>query len=165
MRFSDTLDHNHKKIIQEMFIMIPGFIPAYEKVWFFGDAFMFAMFEQNYKLQMDEMKTYVRDHFDVAGYMNNNYNSLDHNVPSRMRNLMVQAQKEQILLPKIIVVVPDSDILDYCMTKNVNEKIPTVIDWIMRQYDKLVETHKEFLPNRAKKTKLPPFCVDRGAIA
>ena len=105
-------------IVKTSNFYIAGFIPAYENIWFLSNDLGFNSFNKHYYLQLDDMNSYVRDHFDAFGFFSNNISYLDNSTPSRIRNLITGAIKDQKILPKLILVVPDSDILDYWHSKN-----------------------------------------------
>ena len=60
-----------------------------------------------------EYSGYIKEHYDTRGYINSRYSSTDQNLVSRVRNLMAHAIKEQVLLPKLIVIVLDDDLIKY----------------------------------------------------
>ena len=132
-------------------------MPAYEKIWFFCDEFGFSTFNHHYLLKLDEMMCYTHEIFDVFGFLSSGTDRRDMNTVSRMRNLMVRAILEQKTFPKMIIIVPDADILDYCVLKGVYHQINRVVEWIMRKLSRMVETHKEHLPHHCKKAGYPAF--------
>ena len=64
---------------------------GYESVSFFGDEFGYNSFDTYIQECPEENSHYVRQHFEVTGFMSNKDNSLDENVISRLRNLLVGA--------------------------------------------------------------------------
>ena len=54
----------------------------------------------------------------------------------------------------------DDDIIESCFSRDdssISQNLGKLIDWLMCDYDKLVETQKEFLPTKAKRKLYPQF--------
>ena len=84
-----------------------------EQVWFFGDGFSFNSYEKYYFQSTTAKQGYAMQNYEITGFMNNGSSSLDKNVVSRLRNLLAEAIKKMVYLPKVIVIVPDDDIITY----------------------------------------------------
>ena len=108
----------------------------------------------------DSDKCYMRQHFEVTGFMNSSEDRSDSNIISRMRNLMVGSIWDQITFPKFIFVVADDNIIESCFTSeepSISQNLGKLIDWLMCEYDKLVTMQKNYLPIKAKKPNYPTF--------
>ena len=55
----------------------------------------------------------MKEYFDISAFMNSKYVSADQNMLSRIRSLLIQAIKTQIVFPKIIAVVLDDDLIHF----------------------------------------------------
>ena len=91
--------------------------------------------------------------------MNNRVNSLDTNTVSRYRNQLIGALLDKKVLPKIVVIIPDDDIINF-IEDSFDAKLPPkemghVLNWLMNEYDKLISIHKENLPAKAKRAGYP----------
>ena len=82
-------------------------------MWFCGDDFGFKTFQQYFYERQIEIKGYVRENFEISGFMNNSTNSLDGNTVSRFCNMLVGAITDKKVFPKMIDVVPDDDIVNF----------------------------------------------------
>ena len=131
-------------------------MPAYEKIWILSNEFGFDTFNKYFHATDHIVKPYIRENFDVFGYFNNSL-SWDKSILSRLRNLLITAMEEQKTLPKMIVVVPEFDIIKLCIQRNALEDCRKVIDWMMREYDRLIMSQKEFVHLRCKKPNYPNF--------
>ena len=60
---------------------------------------------------MEFLLFYMKEKFEVSRFMNNKDQSYDTNTISRIRNGLVTAICDQIVLPKMIIMVPDDNIL------------------------------------------------------
>ena len=91
-----------------------GGIRAYEQIWFMGDQFCFSSFQRNYyQRDAGALKFYVKEHMDVAAYFKNGSDVLNPNITSRFRGMMVEGIKEQKTFPRLIMIVPDDDIISF----------------------------------------------------
>ena len=102
----------------------------------------------------------MKEHFEVGSFMNNKDLSYNNNVVSRFRNNFVGAITNQKVFPKIVVIVPDNDIIKYFWYKNEEDVLAgytRIIKWLMCQYDRMVATQKEFLPIKCKNNFQPQF--------
>ena len=85
---------------------------------------------------------------------------LDPSPFSRICNSLLGAIKEQMVLPRLIVIVPDDNIVSYIESRNDTSSytIGKIIHWMMSEFNKLIASQKDFLPNKAKCTGLPHIC-------
>ena len=115
---------------------------------FHGNAFN----KYFYEYEPDD-KHYAKQFFEVSGFMNNTLKSYDVNVVSRVHNGIVAAMRDQPILPKYLVLVPDDDIINYALRKGARsiEAFERIIKWIMNQCYRLVMTHGDNLPIRVKR--------------
>ena len=84
--------------------------------------------------------------------------SLDKNPISRLRHKFLQAIKENIVFLKIVVIVPDDDILK-CLPydEKFQQNAAKLVDWLMRKFYKAVEIQRDFLLAKSKKSAYPTF--------
>ena len=139
-------------------ICISGAIRGIDTIWFIADDFGFKSYQKYYYQREPEVYGgYVKVHFEMSAYLNNKMNSLDNNTASCLRNVLVAAIQVQVQLPKIIVIVPDDDLLTFLDYNKYGKSViyGKVTDWIMTQHDRLLATQKEYLPLKAKSTIFP----------
>ena len=95
--------------------------------------------------------------------MNDRKSSVDKNILSRVHNGWIGAMCDQPILPKIVAVVIDDDIIKYLKKKEKEdntscanrEGFERVLKWLMCQFDRLIITQKDFLPAKAKRNGEP----------
>ena len=143
-----------------LFLSIPGRVRGYESIWFLGDLFVFNTFNQHYYQQAydNEDQAYCKYNYEVSAYMNDAKLSIDQNVVSRIRNLMVGATNAQVRFPKIIVMVPDDDIVNYVSdgtTNGIRKPLTKVLEWIMKEHNRIIAAMKDILPKKAKQDTYP----------
>ena len=102
---------------------------------------------------------YSKEQFEICGFNNDKKQSYDENVVSRMRNCFVGAIRDQKTLPKYAVIVLDADIIKLCTARDIHstEGFWRISKWLMCQFDRLVETQKEYLLLKAKRNSYPTF--------
>ena len=129
-----------------------------EKIWVMGDDFRHKSFNKYYYLQAGD-EQYMKEQFEVTGFMNDKSSSLDTNTLSRFRNNFVGAVTDQPVLPKFVVIVPDNDIMKYVWyhKDDVQDGYVRLLKWLMLQYNCMVASVKEDLPTKAKKANEPIF--------
>ena len=146
--------------------VITGHVEGINKIWFFGDEFVFNSFEKYYKQRLGDDDTtargYVKNNFEILPFHNNRRDSINQNLVSRLLNLMPRSIREQKVFPKIIVVVPDDDIITYFgkFKNGASEAYGKLINHTMIKWDRLILTQKEYLPAKAKKPDWPKLvCI------
>ena len=100
--------------------------------------------------------------FEISGFNNNKNASYDNNTLSRFRNGLVAAITDQKILPKMAVIVPDDDLINYfCLWYKKKEGsydgFERILRWLMCQYDRLITAQRDYLPNKAKRSNEPIF--------
>ena len=96
----------------------------------------------------------------MNGFNNDKDTSVNENTISRLRNNLVAAIADQKVFPKIIVIVPGNDIINYFRYKNEEDVAigyTKIIRWLMTEYDRMEAAYKEYLPIKAKKHDEPYF--------
>ena len=132
---------------------------GYEKVWFIGDNFAHQSFERFMKGNKKEdgsYNTFTYQNFEVKGFFSYE-NSYERWAISRMRNALVTALNEHNSLPKLIVVIPDDDIIrDLRHVKSkMTKKLEKKTNWITRQMFRVISSYKDLLPQKAKRQSIP----------
>ena len=124
-----------------------------------ADDFGSKSFSEHY-FQQDHNNYYMTKNFEVSGFMSSRFDFLDLSILSRFRNSLVNAAKDQTLLPHIVAIVPEDNILTCLMGKNDLRSFTwgKVIHWIMQKHTKVIESHKDKLPLKAKR-KGEPYLV------
>ena len=133
-------------------------VRGYEKLWFIGDNFVFNSFNQHYykRDHEDPKESYCKYNYEVVSFMSDAKLSIDNNILSRMQNLLVGAmnQNQDILLPKLIVIVLDADLAHYIcdyFKKGFTRSLGKAIDWLMHEHNRAILAMKDLLPHKAKK--------------
>ena len=126
---------------------------GYEKAWFLSDDFEEFYFQRD----MAHYMGYIRHHFEVSGFMTNSARSIGSNIISRMRSTLVGAIRDQKLFPKVIIMVPDMDIINYLLQRNAANSyvMGKTLYWLMNEFCKIISGYKDHLPPKAKKATYP----------
>ena len=143
------------------FLSLIDYIKGLDAVWFLSDEFGFKSFSQHYFNRNHKVFAgYVHDKFELHGYFNCKANSNDPSTIGRFRNLLTGAIKSNVYLPKLIVSVPDDDLIKFVDSKSRNGHcdnyaLEKVINWLMREQYKIIETYKTYLPDKVKQPNFP----------
>ena len=102
---------------------------------------------------------YTKDHFDTLGFMNDKYLSNNQNMISRLQNCLHKAISDEIILPKMIVIPLDEDLIQYLNHPgpNVTKALTHMIDAVMSEFSKLAAQQWEYLPKRSTREDYPKF--------
>ena len=132
-----------------------GVIPARSDVWFIGDDFVNGVFHTLQHLK-DKAITdrrdppYIYQFYNVACYTPNPKSPL-RNVLARLVNCFVKALNNAKRLPRLVIIIPESDLTDYLSkNKNFDMKILATksINWIMNQMNRALQAKEENLKSR-----------------
>ena len=109
----------------------------------------------------------MKAHFDTLGFLNG-FTSDNTSMIAQMANLLHKAMdcrfnNKLLPLPKIIVVVPDDDLVkllcksDVDDHQNIGHSFNRILNFIMTEYERGVSSFKEFLPAKCVNTDFPQF--------
>ena len=89
-----------------------SYIQGLEKIWILGDEFVFRTIDE-YFLQRDHKSYngYSKEHYETLGFPSSKYASMDQNIISRIRNKFAKTVSDEKILPKLVVIVPDDDLI------------------------------------------------------
>ena len=128
-------------------------------MWFLGDNFLAAKYTQYFKnaFNHDEKVGYIRAHYDVTAFGQVNVDALNSNILSHLRNALIQGINNQILLPRAIVVVLESDLLESLnhYESGVSHACGRLLEWLANKFHRIITAYKEQLPSKARKFKYP----------
>ena len=76
-----------------------------------------------------------------------------------MRNSLVNAIRDQMILPKMVIIVPYEDVFQFVLKCNDSSLFTwgKILYWIMTEMLKAVNAHKDHLPIKAKRSSEPQF--------
>ena len=140
---------------------VTGYVRGAEKIWIIGDEFSRSSFEQYYKgikSDLGDYATFAFKNFEVREFLSSRRESHVRSVLTRIRNNLVHGFNDQVALPKLIVVVMDDDIIKNIYGNCLEEailQIEPLINWLVREFEKLILTMKDVLPTRAVRDHLP----------
>ena len=134
---------------------IAGFVPALESIWFIGDQFAAKTFGLHF--QQNESKVfYTKENFDNLLFTRFNLD-LGSNIIGRMRNAFIDALNAKDHLPKMIVMVPDSDIIDGTNhpQSGISLILGKILDYLVEEMNRLISARREQLLKKCKKYGQP----------
>ena len=140
-------------------------VKGYEKLWFLGDEFISKThgpyFQDNYDFKdLDYFKdSYIRNHFDTAIYCDGSLtlSMKNRNVIGRIFNNIVCAINKDIILPKIIVLVMEDDLIKSSnhYTDGISTLLGQQCEWLANEIHRTISGYKEKLPTKARKFRYP----------
>ena len=147
-------DYKHFKLILILDLCLTAPVASYERVWFFGDDFGQRSFKQHFKGRKSmDYNAYVKANFDFTGFFASFIND-NPSLISRMTNLLINAIECKVNgrllpLPKIVVVVPDNDIICLLSDKDcfsgIAQLLSQIVNHIMTEYERTLAVYKEYL--------------------
>ena len=101
-----------------IFHFIVDYLKGIKKIWVLSDDFGLNSFNEHFCLNEENDKSsYMKENFEISGFMNNKAQSHDVNTASRIRSCLAGAIKDQKIFPKCIVVILDHDVIKYFHSK------------------------------------------------
>ena len=140
-------------------------IQGYDKIWFLGDLFIKSSFGKYFQdaLTLDRSTNYIKAHYDTMEYYHVSHeDGHDKNILSRVRNVLIKAINCEILLPKVIVVIMNNDLMDAIehYKPGISYVLGRTLEWLINEFHKIITSHKENLPTKCRKFKYPTFLMD-----
>ena len=135
--------------------MLTDLSVSYETIWFLGDEFLT---KASGHLPADEQAVkdfYIRRNYKVKFFTDNSL-SLVNSITGRIRNTLVKAIKENPLLPRIIVVMLDDNMVAD-ITLHYSYIFGALFHWLVMEIDRVVESHKDYLLVKGRKQDYPSF--------
>ena len=132
---------------------------AYDTIWIVGDEFVSKSGVQHFiNSKVDNIKNgHMLHNFDVKLYVSGKFSSNNRSALSRIRNCVVKAINENYLLPKIIVMVVDCDILSDVQFDHygISVLLGMINEWLCSEIHKVIWAYKDKLPAKAVKDNYP----------
>ena len=126
-----------------------------EKIWLITDKFGRESYDHLFaRRAMDD--SYIKNNFDATAITAGKLDS-NQSIIGRMKNTLVTSISNDPVLPKLIVKVPDDDIIK-CMkshTAGLTKAFGKFIDNVMLEHEKITACHKDYLDDKSKKPEYP----------
>ena len=131
-------------------------VSALDKLWIIGDNFIAETYRINFKKSTWE--SYMKDNFDVTAFCSSKYSDKNSNVISRMQITMSRALNDNTYLPKVILLVPESDIINSVNYEGtgISTILGELTEWIVTEVDNLIDSKLKTLSQSAKR-RFEPF--------
>ena len=146
--------------ISELFD-ISGYVHGYEKLWFIGDKFAYNTYQdyfKNLKSEDGTPTTYSYLNYEVRAYLTSQHTLNVKNILSRLRNALITALNEHAVLPKLITIVPDDDIINQVIDDDNQElsfHYERLLSGLCNLFTKTIDCFKDLLPSKAKRENVP----------
>ena len=102
-------------------------------------------------------KFFMKENFDLKIYASDKYTSNNPSLLCRMRNQLIKAIEENILLPQIIVIIFDRDFIATVSHNDCGISLicGIDIDWLAKEFNRIIVAHKDRLPNKSVSHEAP----------
>ena len=130
---------------------------GYERAWIVGDEFVKNTFSSAVMCNK-AMNFYMKDHFVIEEFSSGRFE--EGNVLSRVLNNVIRVLNAQIIMPKLFVIVLDSDITKNFDTQgqaNIHQIATICTQYLIKSLHKITADFKKALPSTAVKYKYPTF--------
>ena len=100
-------------------------------------------------------QSYTKENFDVKALGGNDITSNVKDGIARFRNTLVIALRRYNCIPKMIVIVPENDLIKAIGKQGFGTGVhfETTLTWIMSEFESIMQTYIKFTPNRVRKGK------------
>ena len=101
----------------------------------------------------------MKENFDVKVFATDKYSSNNPSLICRIRNQLVEAIDDNKLMPRAIVVILDRDIIGGMNMPELGLSLicGTQLNWIAREFNRIVQAHKDRLQKKSVRTDSPKF--------
>ena len=132
-------------------ILVEKPVTAWKDLWFIGDKFIHSIYHtlqgMNTEAKVAKGKIpYLYDMYNVCCFTANPLSDMK-NVATHLVNLLVKSLNDYEKLPRMILVVPDWDLLKYYkfIYHNADSLIKTILKWIIHNMCRAIDAKKDFL--------------------
>ena len=131
---------------------------ALQTIFVLGDTFVHKTTETKFKLT-DAAYSYTTRNFNVMVQASPETRSNNPNILARVRNSLVHALNKCSMLPKIIILVLEDDLIKGMKASDATpvSEYSRWIKWLINEFRKIIDTMKDFLPANAKRDEHPQF--------
>ena len=102
--------------------------------------------------------TFAFDQFEVRGFFSSR-GGHNRSVLGRLVNNLLKALNEHTILPRLITVVMDDDVIREIKPVEsrggTSEQIEILLNWLIREFEQSIESYKDVIPNKAKRSHIP----------
>ena len=126
----------------------PGYIPAQKDIWIIGSKFLQDTYDDLHKLKEKAADNkspmpYMYDFYNVI-FHKENITSLNENVLLHYINAITHGLNNEKKLPRIILIIPDGDILQFINHFNfgISYILGSLLSWLINQIDTAIDCKK-----------------------
>ena len=121
-----------------------------------GDDFVANTYYQYYQ-NMNWKTAFMKENFQLEAFSVKSYKSNMKNALARVRSQFCKALESSHLLPRIIVVVLDNDMIRHFKAddEGISLILKEIMIWLFKEVDKLINRRKRELPQRSKRNDYP----------
>ena len=137
---------------------------GHEEIWLIGDVFLSRSSDVIMKRLAE--KSYMHANYQVRVIASSPVTSHVPDAIARLRNSMIKAWKKFNTIPKMIIIIPEDDVLNAVDFNGfgIKQMFENVIEWIVEEHMKIMDYYRKSAPGKATKNKrFWPFYLWIGA--
>ena len=126
---------------------------AQQTIWIIGDTFAAESMPRTL-MTFTEENSFIHANYDVKAQLSNHFKSGIRSTLARLRNNMAKAINEFVILPKMVVVVIEDDLIkDFknCPENQLEKMYERSCKWLMNEFRKMLMTHNDNLPKKGRR--------------
>ena len=131
-------------------------VSGYEQLWFIGDTFVATTYREHFKKER-EYNFFCKENFEVSAYCRSRQSEKDQNIIRRIKNSLIGGLNKHWKLPKYIVVVLETDLIEFVDYTNfgISTLYGDLLEGIVKGFIDIINTRKTQLPKKAVKDDYP----------
>ena len=125
-------------------------------MWIIGDSFVASSFRKYFKKVPIE-RLFTKQYYEVTAFCSSRQSDANNNTLSRILNSLAHAINKNTKLPKYIVVVIESDLIDFLRYGDfgISSIYGTWIEYLAKEMNDMIHARYQSLPRKAKKIDEP----------
>ena len=155
---------NISKIYSIYHLLITDYVEGMERIWYLCDEFGHKSFaEYYYQVDLAEYKGFIPENYETTGLVTSSYKNLNPSILGHLHNSVISGMKDQKLLPKMLVIVLDDDLLKAIVDQNDTSSYTwgKVIHWMITDIKRMLGSYKEYLPKKSYRVGEPHIYSSR----
>ena len=107
-------------------------------------------------MKQSDDESFTKNSFEITTSTNNRFSEWNNAVMSRLRNALVSTIQKSTVVPKLIVVILEDDVIKKVKLEgDVSYVYGRAIHWLLSEFRKLIEIMLEMLPQKSKRDEHP----------
>ena len=138
-----------------LFLLLQKNVVGYDELWIVGDNFVSKTYRQHVKRNQKDFL--IKENFEVYPFCNSKNNCANRNLIARMQGTFIDAVNEKDKLPRYIVIVLDSDLIEFFDYESygVASAYGELLQYLVNAISLACDDIKKLLPKKATREDYP----------